>query len=149
MGFADEPRYLVAMRTKKLPTLIASASVAAIALFGCSDDKDEGGDATSTTASTTSTTTPDGQGAPVKVDASNLGAEERITMEPGGMIEITTDGVAEVTSSDDTVLKAIQPGDDETLGDKAGAEAVDAGDAVLTLHDKDGEELYEVEVTVE
>lgn len=136
------------MRTKNLPLLITTVAVAAIALLGCSsDDEDEGTDGTSST--TASTTTPDGQGAPIKVDASDLGAEERVTMEPGGMMEITTDGVTEVSTSDDTVLKAIQPGEDETLGDKAGAEAIVAGDAVLTLFDKDGEELYEVEVTVE
>jgi hypothetical protein len=136
------------MRTKNLPLLITTVAVAAIALLGCSsDDEDEGTDGTSST--TASTTTPDGQGAPIKVDASDLGAEERVTMEPGGMMEITTDGVTEVSTSDDTVLKAIQPGEDETLGDKAGAEAIVAGDAVLTLFDKDGKELYEVEVTVE
>jgi hypothetical protein len=128
--------------------MVTGVAVAAIALLGCSsDDTDEDADGTSST--TASTTTPDGQGAPIKVDASDLGAEERVTMEPGGMMEITTDGVTEVSTSDDTVLKAIQPGEDQTLGDKAGGEAIAAGDAVLTLFDKDGTQLYEVEVTVE
>ena len=136
------------MRTKKLHLLIATVSVSAVALLGCSsDDKDEGTDGTSST--TASTTTPDGKSPPVEVDATDLGAEERITMEPGGMIEITTEGVTEVSSSDDTVLQAIQPDTNKWTGEHAGAEAMAAGDAVLTLSDKDGKELYEVEVTVE
>lgn len=137
------------MRTKRITSLVAAVAVAAVALLGCSsDDKDEATD-DDKTESTTSTTTPDAKSAPVKVDATDLGAEARVTVEPGARIEITTDGVTEVSSSDEQTVKPIQPGEDEDLGDKPGAEALIAGDAVLKLFDKDGKELYEVEVFVE
>lgn len=81
--------------------------------------------------------------APVIVDSA-----DPVTIQVGRAIDVTTDDVTRVETSDDSVLEVTQPSDDGSAQFNAGATAKAAGNATLTVYDND-KVLYEVEVTVE
>lgn len=81
--------------------------------------------------------------APVIIDS-----DEPVTIQVGRAIDVTTDDVTRVDTSDDSVLEVTQPSDDGSAQFNAGATAKAAGNATLTVYNND-EVLYEVEVTVE
>lgn len=71
-----------------------------------------------------------------------------IDVEVGAIIDVVTDGVERVSSSDESVLVVTQPSDDGSAEYHAGATALAEGDAVLSVHGVGDELLYEVDVTV-
>lgn len=121
------------LRTARTGTVLGL--VAVVGLLGCSDDS-------STTTTEESTGTTQQVVAPIIVD----GAEE-LTVEVGATLDIVTDGVTGVTSSDEAVLEPSQPSTDGSAVFNAGATALAPGDASLTVSGESGV-LYTVEVEV-
>jgi len=124
--------------------LKTSATVAATVLFlmagACSSDSDDAA------TSTTSTTVATGSAAvlpPTIVD----GAED-VTVDIGHFVVVSTADATRVETSDTAVLEVSQAYSDGSAEFNAGAEALEAGSAVLTVYNGD-EALYEVNVTVE
>ncbi len=139
-------------RQMRFPALVAAAiltvSVLATAA-GCSDgaeeqDVIEGPETTSTTSTSSGGDQDDGSQlvAPVIVDSA-----EPVSLPVGGYIDVVSEGVESVRSSDEAVLEVSQPNDDGSATFNAGAEAVATGEATLTVNGADGV-LYEVAVTV-
>jgi hypothetical protein len=122
-------------------SILAVAVVSLVLVAGCSDGADEQDviDGPETSVA------DDGNQvvAPVIVDS-----EDPVTIEVGRAIDVTTDGVTRVDTSDDSVLEVTQPTDDGSAQFNAGATAKAAGTATLTVYDND-KVLYAVEVTVE
>lgn len=73
---------------------------------------------------------------------------ETLTLKVGNTIDITTEGVTEVSTDNPQVLEVTQPSDDGSAQFNAGAVVVDAGEAKLTVSDESGE-LYVVDVFAE
>lgn len=124
------------MATRLRTALIGMVVLAPLASCSSDDSSD------ATTATTAASTTSQQVVAPVIVDG-----PEQLSVEVGAALDIVTDGVTEVTSSDETVLEVTQPSTDGSAEFNAGAAALVAGDAVLTVSGEDGE-LYTVEVEV-
>ncbi len=122
-----------------------------VPMTGCSDSTEdqaviEGPETTDSGTTGSDATSPqDGEEvvAPVIVED-----DQPVTIETGRMIDVTSDGVTEVATSDDSVLEVTQPRDDGSAQFNAGATAKAPGVATLSVYAGD-ELLYEVEVTVE
>ncbi|MFV0317191.1 MAG: hypothetical protein ACK5O2_09565 [Microthrixaceae bacterium] len=134
----------------RIRTFSAAAAVSLLTITGlsaCSDGAEEQdvieGPETSTTVSTDVPGSDRSVVAPVIVDSS-----DPVSIEVGRVIDITTDGVTEVESSDSAVLEVSQPSDDGSAKFNAGATAKAPGNATITVKGDSGV-LYEVEVTVE
>ena len=80
--------------------------------------------------------------APLIVDSG-----DPVTLEVGRSIDVVTDDVTRVESSDTAVLTVSQPSDDGSASFNAGATAVAAGSATLSVYTGDSL-AYEVAVTV-
>lgn len=77
---------------------------------------------------------------PVMVDG-----PESLNLKVGNTINITTEGVTEVSTDNPSVLEVSQPSDDGSAQFNAGAVVLDAGEAKLTVFGESGE-LYVVDV---
>lgn len=120
-----------------LRTALIGIVVLAPAASCSSEDSDD-----ATTTSTESSTTSQQVVAPIIVDG-----PEQLSVEVGAALDIVTDGVTEVSSSDERVLEVSQPSTDGSAEFNAGARALVGGEATLTVSGEDGE-LYSVEVEV-
>lgn len=112
-----------------------------LGLSACSDGSEdqaviEGPETTTTEAGTQLE-------APVIVDSA-----DPVSLKVGQVIDITTDGVTEVKTSDPSVLEVSQPEDDGSAQFNAGATARSEGEATLSVHQNETL-LYEVAVTVD
>ena len=121
--------------------LLAVAVVALVPFAGCSDGAEE----QDVIEGPETSVADDGNQvvAPVIVDS-----DDPVTIQVGRVIDVTTDDVTRVDTSDDSVLEVTQPTDDGSAQFNAGATAKAAGNATLTVYDNDTV-LYAVEVTVD
>ena len=119
----------------------ASAALMGLGVSGCSD----GAEDQAVVEGPETTTTEAGQQleAPVIVDSA-----DPLTVEVGQVLDVVTDGVTEVETSDAAVLEVTQPNDDGPAQFNAGATAESVGQATLKVR-SNAEVLYEVPVTVE
>lgn len=130
----------------RVAQIAAISLVTAVPLAGCGSD-----DAPTTAAPTTDAAELDAPGTsevaralpPVIVDG-----PEDLDVEVGAAIDIVTEGVVSVSSSDESVLGVSQPSDDGSATYNAGAVALSTGRATLTVSGADGATLYEVAVEV-
>jgi hypothetical protein len=122
-------------------SILAVALISLVPFVGCSDGTEE----QDVIEGPETSVADDGNQvvAPVIVDT-----DDPVTIEVGRAIDVTTDGVTRVDTSDDSVLEVSQPTDDGSAQFNAGATAKAAGTATLTVYDND-KVLYTVEVTVE
>jgi hypothetical protein len=120
------------MRRHAAGSFLLVALCALPVVLGCADDEGvEHGPATAALVPPVLVTGPD-----------------PIDVEVGAIIDVVSDGVERVDTSDDAVLSVTQPSDDGSAQFNAGATAVAEGDAVLSVYGEDDELLYEVDVTV-
>lgn len=122
-------------------SILAVALISVVPFAGCSDGADE----QEVIEGPETSVADDGNQvvAPVIVDT-----DDPVTIQVGRAIDVTTDDVTRVDTSDDSVLEVTQPTDDGSAQFNAGATAKAAGTATLTVWDND-KVLYAVEVTVE
>lgn len=122
---------------------ITAVATAALALLvgSCSSDSDDADEETTTT--TTSRDEGSTVVAPVIVDAA-----DDVTVEVGEVVVVSNPNATEVTTDDAGVLEVSQAYSDGSAEFNAGAEAVAAGSATLSVFEGD-QLLYEVNVTVQ
>ncbi len=126
---------------------ITSATLVSLALLvpltGCSDSTEDQAVIDGPETTDAGTTGDEEVVAPVIVED-----EKPVRVQAGRSIDVTTEGVTEVATSDEAVLEVTQPRDDGSAQFNAGATAKAPGSATLSVYAGD-ELLYEVEVTVE
>lgn len=137
----------------------------ALALAACSDGADTSTDARpdgagaatttavadpSTTADTSTSADPeaDDAGGAAVVAPIIVDGPEDLTVDVGVVLDVVTEDVGRVDTSDPGVLSVSQPSDDRGAQFDAGAVAESAGTAELSVHGRDDAPLYTVTVTV-
>lgn len=129
-------------------TAAVFATLVALVAGSCSDDSDDAGgsETTSTETTTDSSSTDDGSTSlepPIIVDAA-----DDVTVKVGGFVVVSTPNATNVETDDAAVLEVSQAYSDGSAEFNAGAEAVGAGSATMSVYEDD-QLLYEVNVTVE
>lgn len=81
---------------------------------------------------------------PEMIDAQS----RRVIVRRGANLNVITEGVIRVTSSDPAVLRVSQPYTDGSARFNAGGRAVASGEATLCVFGSDDQELYRVDVIV-
>ncbi len=135
-----------------MKTAAVALTVLALLAGSCSSDSDDSGDSTDSgdsneaTTTNSSAATDDGSTsleAPTIVDAAG-----DVTVQVGGFVVVGTPNATDVQTDDPSVLEVSQAYSDGQAEFNAGAEALSAGSATMSVYEGD-ELLYEVNVTVE